>query len=76
MKVFFMNELQERESPEAVIERLDEVRHALTVASNDFERLRIRDQTRTVEAAAKIWNRREIQVQTSILAQEAERAIA
>lgn len=42
------------ESPEAVIERLDEVRRALTVVSNDFERLRIRDQARTVEAAAKI----------------------
>ena len=76
MKGFFMNEIQVRESPGAIIERLDEARRALTVAQTDFERLRIRDQARTVEAAAKILNRRDIQVQASILVQQAERAIA
>ena len=38
-----MNEIQVRESPPAIIVRLDEARHALTVASNDLERLCIRD---------------------------------
>ena len=71
-----MNEIQVRESPPAIIVRLDEARRALTVASNDFERFRIRDQARTVEAAAKIWNRRDIQVQASVLVQEVEREIA
>ena len=46
-----MNEIQVRESPEVSIERLDEARHALAGAKNDFERLSIRDQARTVEAA-------------------------
>lgn len=49
--------------------RLDEARHALTVAQNDLERLRIRDQARTVDAAAKILNRRDIQVEASVLVQ-------
>ena len=38
-----MNKIQVRESPPAIIVRLDEARRALTVASNDLERFRIRD---------------------------------
>ena len=71
-----MNEVQVRESPETIITQLDEARYALSNAQHDFERLRLRNQARTVEAAAKIWNRRDIQVQASILVQQAERAIA
>ena len=71
-----MNEIQVRESPEAIIVRLDEARHALTVARNDFERLCVVDHARAVEAAAASLGRRDIQVEASILVQEAERAIA
>ena len=71
-----MNEIQVRESPEAIIVRLDEARHALTVARNDFERLCVVDHARAVEAAAAGLGRRGIQVEASILVQEAERSIA
>ena len=76
MKGFFMNKVQVRESPGAIIERLDEARHALTVARNDFERIRVCNHARAVEAAAAVLGRREIQVEASVLVQEAERAIA
>ena len=71
-----MNEIQVRESPEAIIVRLDEARHALTVARNNFERLCVRHHARAVEAAAAGLGRREIQVEASVLVQEAEREIA
>ena len=56
--------------------KLDAARLALTEATTDFERLRVRDHAAAVQAAASILARREIQVEASILVTEAERAIA
>ena len=56
--------------------QLDRAHTALAQASSDFERITIRDQAKAVEAAAEILNRRDIQVQASVLVQRAERAIA
>ena len=47
-----MNEIQVRESPEAIIVRLDEARHALTVARNDFERFCVGDHARARQQLA------------------------
>lgn len=48
---------------------------ALQAATNDFTRLRIRDEARAFQAAAKILNHRDIQAQASVLVADAERAI-
>ena len=56
--------------------QLDRAHTALARASTDFERLTIRDQAKAYQAAAEILNRRDIQVQASVLVQRAERAIA
>ena len=56
--------------------QLDRAHTALARASTDFERLTIRDQARAYQAAAEILNRRDIQVQASVLVQRAERAIS
>ena len=56
--------------------QLDRARAALARASTDFERLTIRDQAKAYQAAAAILNRRDIQVQASVLVQRAERAIS
>ena len=56
--------------------QLDRAHTALARASTDFERLTIRNQAKAVEAAAEILNRRDIQVQASVLVQRAERAIS
>jgi len=49
---------------------------ALAEATNDFQRLQIRDVAKAVAAAAKILEHREIQVQAANLVMDAERAIA
>lgn len=56
--------------------QLDRAQDALAQASTDFERLTIRDQAKAYQAAAEILNRRDIQVQASVLVQRAERAIS
>ena len=56
--------------------QLDRAHTALAQASTDFERITIRDQAKAVEAAAAILDRRDIQVQASVLVQRAERAIS
>ena len=56
--------------------QLDRAHVALARASTDFERLTIRDQAKAYQAAAEILNRRDIQVQASVLVQRAERAIS
>ena len=56
--------------------QLDRAQVALARASTDFERLTIRDQAKAYQAAAEILNRRDIQVQASVLVQRAERAIS
>ena len=55
---------------------LDIAKQALADATHNWQRVRIRDNARAVEAAAAILNRRDIQVQAANLVQEAERAIA
>ena len=56
--------------------RLDEAFHALTIASDNFERIRIRDQAAAVKVAALVLQRRDIEVRASILMADAERALA
>ena len=71
-----MNSIQATQSPSVIIAHLDEARHALASAQNAFERVRVRDHAKTLQSAAEILNRRDIQVQASILVQQAERTIA
>ena len=56
--------------------KLDAARQALAEATTDFDRIKVRDHAAAVQAAAAILNRRDIQVEASILVTEAERAIA
>ena len=71
-----MNSIQATQSPSTIIARLEEAHHALASAQNDFERVRVRYHAKTLQSAAEILNRRDIQVQASLLVQDAERAIA
>ena len=56
--------------------QLDRATRDLASVSTDFERLLIRDQAKAYQAAAEILDRRDIQVQASVLVQRAERAIS
>ena len=56
--------------------RIDGARRALAAARDDFERLRIRDDARALEAAAAVLKRSDIQIGAARLVMEAERAIA
>ena len=56
--------------------QLDRATRDLASVSTDFERLLIRDHAKAYQAAAEILNRRDIQVQASVLVQRAERAIS
>ena len=55
---------------------VDRARQALAEAKTDFERLKVRDHAKALEAAAEILKRKDIQVEASLLVTEAERAIA
>ena len=55
--------------------RLDTARQALAECRNDFERIRLRDEARAVQAAALILGRREIATEAAIFIAEAERVI-
>ena len=59
-----------------VVEWLDQARAALQVARDNFERVRVRDHVKAVQEAAAVLGHRDIQVQASVLVQEAEREIA
>ena len=59
-----------------VVEWVDTARNALVMARDNFERVRIRDHAKAVQEAAAVLGRRDIQVQASVLVQEAEREIA
>ena len=65
-------------SPQEVslIERMEQARMLLAEATDDFTRLRIRDEARAVEAAAAVLHLSEVQITASHLIQRAERAIA
>lgn len=62
-------------TPQQLALALDNASQALAQCADDFERLRIRDQAKAVEAAAKILDKREIQAHASVLVADAERAI-
>ena len=55
--------------------RLDVVRAELAAAGDDFTRIRIRDEARAAAAASAILRRRDIEVEASLLAADAERAV-
>ena len=59
-----------------IMEQIDMGHTALAQARDDFERLQVRDFAQALQAAANILNRREVQVEASMLVMDAERAIA
>lgn len=71
-----MNELQVVESEYTIPAKLDVARRALAEATEDWQRIDIRDYARAVAAASAILERRDIQAQAANLVQDAERAIA
>ena len=71
-----MNELTPVESSYEIPAKLDVARRALAEATEDWQRIDIRDYARAVAAASAILERRDIQVQAANLVQDAERAIA
>ena len=71
-----MNELQVAESRHEIPAKLDVARRALAEATEDWQRIDIRDYARAVAAATAILKRKDIQVQAANLVQDAERAIA
>ena len=56
--------------------KLDVARRALAEATEDWQRIDIRDYARAVAAATAILERKDIQIQAANLVQDAERAIA
>ena len=71
-----MNDIVPTQSPVGILDRIDDGRAYLVRAANDFERLQIRDSAKALQIAAEILNRRDIQVEASMLVMDAERAIA
>ena len=55
--------------------KLDTARRSRAEATTDFERVRLRDEAKAVEAAAPILECKDLQIETSFLAAEAERAL-
>lgn len=70
-----MNELKVVESQHEIPAKLDVARRALAEATEDWQRIEIRDYARAVAAATAILERKDIQVQAANLVQDAERAI-
>ena len=64
------------DGPSGFLSLIDRGRQALVDARDDFDRLRVRDTARAVAAAAAILDRRDVQVQASLLISDAEREIA
>ena len=71
-----MNELQVIEQDQSIPAKLDVAKRALAEATEDWQRIDIRDYAKAVAAATAILNRKDIQVQAANLVQDAERAIA
>lgn len=71
-----MNELSTVETPSGLSSSLTTAQQALAEATSDFERIRIRDFSQAIAAAAEILNHQDVQIQASILVCNAERAIA
>ena len=70
-----MNELTPVESPHDIPAKLDVAKRALAEATEDWQRIDIRNYAAAVAAATAILERRDIQVQAANLVQDAERAI-
>ncbi len=68
--------LQPVENDQNIPAKLDIARRALAEATEDWQRIGIRDSARALEAAAEILKHKNIQVQAANLVQDAERAIA
>ena len=60
----------------SILTRIDAGRVSLIEAASDFERLQVRDSAKALQIAAEILNRRDIQVEASMLVMDAERAIS
>ena len=60
---------------QAIPAKLDVAKRALAEATEDWERIDIRDYARAVAAATAILERKDVQVQAANLVQDAERAI-
>ena len=72
-----MNELQPIETTDSSLPaKLDVASRALSEATDDWQRIDIRDYAKAIEAASAILKRKGIQVQAANLVQGAERAIA
>ena len=71
-----MNGLILTKSKQQLSVQLDIAKHALAKATDDWERIKIRDIAQVALEAAAILKRRDIQIQAANLVQEAERAIA
>ena len=69
-----MNELATIEQSNIAIQ-LDMASQALAEVTTDFERIEIRDTAKAIQAASEILQRKDIQVQASLLVTDAERAI-
>ena len=63
-------------TPGGLPAKLDTARRSRAEAMTDFERVRLRDEAETVEAAAAILEHKDIQIEASFLVAEAERAIS
>ena len=70
-----MNQIAKAEHS-IIATQLDKARHALAQATDDFQRVEIRDHAKAVAEAAEVLKRKDIQVQAANLVQDAERAIA
>ena len=70
-----MNELQPVESGNLPA-KLDVAKRALAEATDDWQRIDIRDYAKAVQAASEVLKRKDIQVQAANLVMDAERAIA
>lgn len=70
-----MNELQVIQEDQGIPAKLDVAKRALAEATEDWQRVDIRDYARAVAAATAILNRKDIQIQAANLVQDAERAI-
>jgi len=64
------------ENHQNLLAKLDVAQRALAEATDDWQRIDIRDYAKAIAVASEILNRRDIQVHAANLVQDAERAIA
>ena len=71
-----MNELQDVESPRAILAKLDAAKRELAESTEDLQRIDIRNYAQAVAAESAICGRKDIKVQAANLVMDAERTIA